>query len=79
MQITLSEIRTLSSGASGGPQVGISILSSTGALSMVFISPLTDNHNGHEDCGVVRGTQDYKWNDYPCSFKLNYICEKDTT
>ncbi|KAJ8302218.1 hypothetical protein KUTeg_021205 [Tegillarca granosa] len=35
-----------------------------------------DDANKHEDCLHLYGVSGFKWNDYPCSIKGYFICEK---
>ena len=39
-----------------------------------------DNAFGHEDCGAMRGGEEFKagWNDNNCDANNNYICEKNS-
>lgn len=38
-----------------------------------------DNHKGLEHCAHIWDRGDFEWNDSPCSYKIGYICEENTS
>ncbi|XP_066263629.1 uncharacterized protein [Branchiostoma lanceolatum] len=39
--------------------------------------PSSIGEGGSEDCVEMRDSQDYEWNDKPCSYAIYYICQTD--
>ncbi|KAK7089496.1 hypothetical protein V1264_025029 [Littorina saxatilis] len=37
-----------------------------------------NNQNGNESCVLLRSFSDGRWNDYPCSGNLAFVCESST-
>ncbi|XP_052084101.1 perlucin-like protein isoform X2 [Mytilus californianus] len=45
-------------------------------LTFTDWSPGEPNDNSNEDCVLVMNVFNYRWNDYQCSNRESYICEK---